>query len=209
MCFHLDDNLAAAMADTLDSLSVSIFLVDADGRIMHANAAARLVLARRDVLCSVAGRLAACDAGANRILRAAFSGAANGNVLADAKATALTLTAADRIRYVARVLPLTTGRRRRPGMDYAATAAVFVGGVVLDARSLPEILVEAYRLTPTELRVLFAIFDGGGVREIGEALGIAATTVKTHLSRVFEKTGTSRQADLVRLVAGFSNSFVR
>jgi DNA-binding CsgD family transcriptional regulator len=33
--------------------------------------------------------------------------------------------------------------------------------------------------------------------------------VKTHLGRVFEKTGTRRQADLVRLVAGFSNSLVR
>jgi DNA-binding CsgD family transcriptional regulator len=32
--------------------------------------------------------------------------------------------------------------------------------------------------------------------------------VKTHLGRLFEKTGTSRQADLVKLVAGFSNPLV-
>ena len=37
------------------------------------------------------------------------------------------------------------------------------------------------------------------------ALGIAETTVKTHLHRVFAKTGVSRQADLVKLAAGFSN----
>ena len=36
-------------------------------------------------------------------------------------------------------------------------------------------------------------------------LGIAEPTVKTHLKRLFEKTGTHRQADLVKLVAGFSN----
>jgi DNA-binding CsgD family transcriptional regulator len=30
------------------------------------------------------------------------------------------------------------------------------------------------------------------------------TTVKTHLGRLFEKTGVGRQADLVKLVAGYS-----
>ena len=40
------------------------------------------------------------------------------------------------------------------------------------------------------------------------ALGVAATTVKTHLARLFAKTGTNRQADLVKLVAGFSGLLI-
>jgi len=44
----------------------------------------------------------------------------------------------------------------------------------------------------------------GGVPEVALALGIAVTTVKTHLGRLFEKTGATRQADLVRLVAGYA-----
>jgi DNA-binding CsgD family transcriptional regulator len=43
------------------------------------------------------------------------------------------------------------------------------------------------------------------VRETSEALGIGEATVKTHLHRVFGKTGASRQADLVKLVASFSS----
>jgi FixJ family two-component response regulator len=45
----------------------------------------------------------------------------------------------------------------------------------------------------------------GAVPEVAAALGVADTTIKTHLSRVFEKTGATRQADLVKLVAGFSS----
>jgi DNA-binding NarL/FixJ family response regulator len=39
-----------------------------------------------------------------------------------------------------------------------------------------------------EVTVLFAIVDVGGVPEVARALGIAPTTVKTHLLRVFAKT---------------------
>jgi DNA-binding CsgD family transcriptional regulator len=39
-------------------------------------------------------------------------------------------------------------------------------------------------------------------------LGVAEATVKTHLHHLFAKTGTSRRAELVKLVAGFSNPLV-
>jgi DNA-binding CsgD family transcriptional regulator len=79
----------------------------------------------------------------------------------------------------------------------------------VEAPSPPEVIAKAYQLTMTELRVLLAIVDVGGVPEVAKVLGIAATTVKTHLGHVFEKTGTKRQADLVKLVAGFSNPLMK
>ena len=36
--------------------------------------------------------------------------------------------------------------------------------------------------------------------------GLSQPTVETHLHRVFAKTGTRRQAELVKLVAGYSNA---
>ena len=54
------------------------------------------------------------------------------------------------------------------------------------------------------MRVLFALVEGGGVPEVAASLGIAETTVKTHLARLFAKTGARRQAELVKLVAGFA-----
>jgi DNA-binding CsgD family transcriptional regulator len=43
---------------------------------------------------------------------------------------------------------------------------------------------------------------------VAETLGIAENTVKTHLRRLFEKTGTTRQAELVKLVAAFSSQLL-
>lgn len=72
----------------------------------------------------------------------------------------------------------------------------------------PEAIAKAYKLTASELRVLLAIVDVGGVPEVAAALGVAESTIKTHVARLFEKTGTCRQADLVKLVAGFSSLLV-
>ena len=39
---------------------------------------------------------------------------------------------------------------------------------------------------------------------VATAFGVADTTVRTHVNRLFEKTGATRQADLVKLVAGYT-----
>jgi DNA-binding CsgD family transcriptional regulator len=102
------------------------------------------------------------------------------------------------------VLPLTSGSRRKAGSSYAAAAAVFVRKAGLDTPAAPEVIARLYGLTPSELRVLLAVFESGGVPNVADALGISEATAKTHLRRLFEKTGTARQADLVKLVAGFA-----
>ena len=88
---------------------------------------------------------------------------------------------------------------------YAAVATLFVRRAALEVPSPPEIIAKTYKLTPTELQVLLAIVEVGGVPETAVALGVAETTVKAHLRRLFDKTSSSRQADLVKLVAGFSS----
>ena len=59
-------------------------------------------------------------------------------------------------------------------------------------------------LTPAELRCLAEIALGRNVPEAAAALGVAATTARSHLNSIFEKTGTASQAELVRLVASFA-----
>jgi DNA-binding CsgD family transcriptional regulator len=106
------------------------------------------------------------------------------------------------------VLTLTSGERTYAGRASTAVAALFVRKAALVIPSPPEVIAKTYRLTPTELRVLLSIVEVGGIPEVARALGISETTVRTHVDSLFEKTGASRQADLVKLVAGFSSPFI-
>ena len=144
-------------------------------------------------------------AGQRGLARDLHCGDGAGDAALGVKGIALPLTAHNGERYVAHVLPLTSGLRRDAGLAYNGGGRIVrpQGGSRGFPR-LPESLARMYNLTPTELRVLLAIVDVGGVPEVAASLGVAATTIKTHLSRLFEKTGVGRQADLVKLVAGFS-----
>jgi DNA-binding CsgD family transcriptional regulator len=195
---------AATFADVTDGLGAAMFLVDASARIVHANAAGDALLQERDFLRAVGGRLVAVEASTDQSLREIFAAAASGDNALGRKGIAVPLVALDGERYVGHLLPLTAGKRRDAGVKYEAVAALFVQKAALEMPSVPEVIAKTYKLTPTELRVLLAIVTVGGVPEVAATLGIGETTVKTHLGRLFDKTGSGRQADLVKLVAGFS-----
>jgi DNA-binding CsgD family transcriptional regulator len=195
----------AALADVTDGLGAGVFLLDVDARIVHANAAGHAFLRAGDFLRTIGGRLIIADAPTDQTLREIVAHAGTGVDALGVKGIAVPLPAADGGRFVAHVLPLTTGRRRGTAANYDAIAALFVRKATLDMPSPSGVIATTYKLTPTELRVLLAIVEIGGVPEVAAALGIAETTVKTHLGRLFDKTGTRRQADLVKLVAGFSS----
>jgi len=199
---------AATFADTLDGLSAGICLVDSSGRIVHANAACHVILDAGDLFSTAGGRLVARDAESDQSLQRLFAAAGGGDAAIGTQGIALPLTAPDGARYVAHVLPLTSGARRLTGVAYTAIAAVFIRKTILETPSPPEVIARTYKLTPTELRVLLAIVEVGGVPEVAGALGVAETTIKTHLGRLFVKTGAARQADLVKIVAGYASPLI-
>jgi DNA-binding CsgD family transcriptional regulator len=194
----------ATFVDTLDGLAAGMFLVDANARLIHANAAGNTILGASGILSLASGRLVAADAQVDRALRDVFASAGQGDAALGSKGIAVPLIGRDGERYVAHALPLTSGARRRAGVIYTAVAALFVRKATLTVPSASQAIVSAFKLTPTELRVLLAIVEVGGIPEVAAAFGVADTTVRTHVSRLFEKTGTARQADLVKLVAGYA-----
>lgn len=206
---QLHEARSVAFSETFDAISAGIFLVGADGRAVHANAAGTAMLNSADVLRPAAGRIVASDPDADLTLSEILAAAGNGDAAIGVRGIAVPLSATGGDRYVAHVLPLTSGIRRRAGTAFGAAVALFVHKAALNIPSPPEVIAKAYKLTPTELRVLLAVVGVGGVPEVAEALGIAQTTVKYHLGSVYKKTGRSRQADLVKLVAEFSNPLIQ
>jgi DNA-binding CsgD family transcriptional regulator len=79
-------------------------------------------------------------------------------------------------------------------------ALVFVTDTRQPARSRSAVMQQLYRLTPSEARVADRLLDGLDVRETADHLGITSETCRFHLKRIFAKTGTRRQAELIRLM---------
>ena len=191
----------AAFAETLDGFAAGIFFVDAESRILHVNTAGQRLLNEDDCLRTMGGRLVLRDAQANQNLQRALGG---GDRAVAASRDSLLLTAHDGAHFVAHLLPLKSFLRNGAKRPFKAVAAVFVRKAEMDSQSYGGLVARTFGLTPAELRVFLAIIDVGGVPESSDRLGVAETTIKTHLKQVFSKTGANRQADLVKLAAGFS-----
>jgi DNA-binding CsgD family transcriptional regulator len=194
---------AAVFAETMDALSAGMIFVDAAGRIVHANASGRALLADGAAVRRARDRLVVAGAEADRSLKQIFAASRRNSMATGMKGVAVPLGRHD-APYTAHVLPLATRRRRAAGANRVPVVAVVVCKAAMEP-SAPDAIARHFKLTPGELRVLLAVVRVGGVAGTAAALGIREATVKTHLHRVFGKTGTSRQVELVRLVAGFAN----
>jgi DNA-binding CsgD family transcriptional regulator len=89
----------------------------------------------------------------------------------------------------------------RGGIAPAAAAAVFLTPAENDPNIALLPWATAFGLTPTETRVLALLSQGSTIKDVAKLMGIAPTTARTHLARLMQKVGTTRQAELVRMVA--------
>jgi DNA-binding CsgD family transcriptional regulator/PAS domain-containing protein len=199
-------SLAAAAFDaTLNALASAVVLVDAGGRILQTNQAAQNMFSAGGPILSLRGELATHQPEATNALRAAIGHAVTDESELGYGGIGVPVRRGreDAIPSIAHVLPLKSGKLR-PGLSLGAVAAVFVTPAHETAAPPVEALAALYDLTPTEARVMIEIASGRNRGATALALGIADSTVKTHLARVFEKTGTSEQPELAKLVASLT-----
>ena len=191
----------AILTQTLDNVSAAVFLLGPNGRLVFINVPGRAMLDEAVLLIERNGVLFATEPAAQRALREACLAAENGNAATDGDGPIPLATPQG--SWFANVLPLTSGDRQRTGALHSAVAAVFIRKSSPASPPPLEALAKLYKLTASEIRVIDAVMKVSGVKALAEALGLTQATVKTHLHNVFRKTGTARQSELVKLIAGF------
>lgn len=185
------------MAEALDALRHGVLLTDERGFILHANRSAENMLRNDGPIRSSSGVLSAKSAPANTELRKALMLAAQDEAKIGKAGVAIRLTSDELPPVFAHVLPLT-GSDLRTRLEPDAVAAVFIDAT-LGEQDRAQLVAAAFGLTPAETRVVASLIAGRTLSETADELGIAFTTTRTHLSKIFLKTGVSRQAELMRL----------
>jgi DNA-binding CsgD family transcriptional regulator/PAS domain-containing protein len=186
---------------TLDGLVAGVFLTARDGRIVYMNAAAERQIKTGNSIRIVNNRICPTDSATRAALSKAIDEAARTDT--DKAMSECSLAIPDvegGPGYVASLLPVERGQRRDILAPFAASVAVFTQDPIQAPLMPGEAFARLYKLTGGELRVLLALAQGLGAKEAAEMLGIGEPTVRTHLQRIFSKTETARQADLVRLL---------
>jgi DNA-binding CsgD family transcriptional regulator len=183
-------------------------LLDARGRVTQANKAAEQLLRQSDgIAFDGKGSLQLVSAlpGERLALSLALKDALD---VADGLGTSLSEpvrisrpTGAAPLLVLAVPLP----RPSFPFWELVAPARVLI--VIVDpsakSRATASGIQAAYGLTAAEARVALLLASGISGSQMPVTLGVTAATIKTHLRRCFEKTGTHSQVELSRLFAMF------
>ncbi len=200
---ELEQARAAAGAVAEEERS-RIVVVDASGRVLEMDAAARRFLASQGSLFVENGRLQASDSAASAILERLVKRCGSRNLAARGGGSVAVPRGRNRAPLHLDVAPIARSDRRG-GVEWLRVAGPSAVIAISDPAGAPAVskqrLIARFALTPAEADLAIEIARGDGRQAAARRLGISVGTVRTHLMRVFEKTGVRRQAELVRILS--------
>jgi DNA-binding CsgD family transcriptional regulator len=192
------DGLPEGSAEILNRLVQGVILVDGEARVIFANRAAESILrAGRGLLLGRDG-LCAEILGETRRLRRLVAECAEPRPELGGAGGRLRLSREDGLPLIVLVAP---HRGRFGWIDVVRPRAILF---ITDPEATPGVrrqwMREDFGLTPAETAVAAEVLAADGLQAAAGRLGISLETARTHLAHVFDKTGTHRQAELVRLL---------
>lgn len=192
------NTVLSGFSGVLEQSPTGVLLLDRTGKLLFANRAARAMAATGDGFMLRADGVAAAntrDDGALQRLIAAATGrlgrpeAARGGVMRLARKSGKPDFAIAGAPLDAEAFSQETG------------PAAFVLITDPDAATAPKPLMrELFGLTDAEARVAERLMQGDTPEQAAIVLGVKTSTARWHLASLYRKTGTSRQAQLVRLL---------
>ncbi len=179
---------------TLNRLPTGVVVVEGDAHVVFMNSLGAEYL----------GKSGALSLGSNGVCRAARQAetvemhrlikeiieAGDG---ASVRALAVTRDREDRPLSVV-IAPLPTTAEAPP------VAVLLISDPERQTMPTAETIGRLFDLTDAEARLTLALGEGRRIEDAAEKLGITLSSARTYLKRIFNKTGITRQAELVRLV---------
>jgi DNA-binding CsgD family transcriptional regulator len=192
----------SAAEDVIDRLPFGVVLVDAAARICLINQVAQQILARRDGLLLRHNSLVAIKASETNEIRALISraiAASNGEGPGSRGPLSVTRSSSKRPLQLL-VVPIRSRAANLMVGRSAPAAAIFLSDPERESVTADEILRQFYGFTLAESRLATELLRQHSVAEAAAILEISQNTARTHLKRLFEKTNTRRQSELLRLL---------
>jgi DNA-binding CsgD family transcriptional regulator/PAS domain-containing protein len=199
--------VASSLVETLDALKAGVFILAADSGIVHANNSAKDFLERNQAFRVNDGKLVPREVSARTALADALAAASSGDEALGSKDPSILFGTGTEKSLIGTVMGLNDGQQRRATLRYRAIATLCLREASFEAPVVAPAIAELYNLTPREMTVLATLIENPGVPEAADILGLSEGTIKTHLKSIFRKTGATRQAELIKLVASAASPF--
>jgi DNA-binding CsgD family transcriptional regulator len=199
--FNRAHTLERVALGLLNSMPLGVVLVSRHGSVIDANRLAREILAAGDILSSssggltlklATGRVRVRDLLNNAVQPASSDGADIQGYSAPREAGRQPVTVL--------VVRLKQEHGFPPQGADAPVAALFIGDPERPTEVDLRRLIRLYGLSRAEARVAALLARGQRLDQIAETLGLTYETVRKHVKQIFSKTGTDRQAELVRTI---------
>lgn len=196
---HEKLELLAAGESVLDTLPLGIVFFEAGGAAVYSNRRAEEIFRSDDGLAIRDGLITANDRTAAAQLRQALNDALAPTRSPVREGVAIPRPSGRRAYQVV-LAPICSRFRQFAGVS-APRAVAFVTDPERPGPAKTEILVQIFGLTPKEAQITEKLSNGKSVEQAAEEMDITYQTARTHLRRIFDKTGTSRQSELLLLIA--------
>lgn len=192
-------SVRSVYAETLDLLALGVLVLDRTARVLESNEVGDAILAEEDGLALSGDVLAAADPTTGGRLRRAVETMANAAAADGAPPPADALkverpSGRPALGLVVRPAP------HRVDLDgqHVPTVAVFLSDPARIPAPAAALLAKLFGLTSAEAALAVHLSQGRSLEDSAERLGVSRNTVRTQLRALFAKTGTTRQAALVR-----------
>lgn len=187
---------AEATVSTLEMLGLPAAVLDRRGRVVASNSLFETIGTR--LRPAAFGTIALPDAATNALFQEALAQA--GEAAAQRIGSVPIAAEREHPAMVVHVLPLRGAAHDifSGGDIVVAATAVNPSALVPDA----SILMGLFDLTPAEVKLASALTRGLSLKAAAVEAGIAFSTARSYLERIFAKTGVHQQSQLVALLKG-------